>query len=337
MNRRQFSLNSLVYLGSAISISTQKNYFAKKPAAKKRPPQLKKGDTIALIAPGSNIPEEKITKARQNLESLGFIVQEGNYIREHNGYLAGKDHERIADIHWAFSDKNIDGIWCVRGGYGCTRLLPFLDYKLIQKNPKFLIGYSDITALHMAILKKTGLTTFHGPVGSSEFTPYTTEQVRNIVFSPASTYAVNPYKPSQIEILSPGKAEGELIGGNLSLISAMCGTEYLPSAKGKIVFLEDIEEKPYRIDRMLVQLEQAWDLKKAKAVLLGEFVDCDSSSDRSLTLQETLENHFKDIGIPVMYKIPLGHIDNQATFPVGINAFIDTYKRSIAFTEKWNN
>ena len=336
MNRRQFSLNSFLSLGSSLALSKMTDAISDMPLPRKSPPRLKKGDTIALIAPGSSIPEEKISKARNNLESMGFLVKEGKYIREKNGYLAGKDHERIADIHWAFSDSSVNGVWCIRGGYGCTRLLPYLDYKLIKKNPKVLIGYSDITALHMAIFKETGLSSFHGPVGSSEFTPYTVEQAQNILLSNQDTYKVPPFKPAQIEIFSPGKAEGELIGGNLSLISAMCGTKYLPSAKGKIVLLEDIDEKPYRIDRMLVQLEQAWNLKKARGILLGEFVDCDSDSDRSLTLQETLENHFKKIHIPVMYKVPLGHIDNQATYPIGIKTEIDTTTKSIIFKEKWN-
>ena len=205
--------------------------------AKKRIPRfLKPGDSIALIAPGSSIPDDKIDKAKSNILSLGLNIIEGQFIREKYGYTAGKDNQRIADLHWAFGDEKIDGIWCVRGGYGCTRLLPYLDYSLINKNPKFLIGYSDITALHLAIYKKTGLTTFHGPVGSSEFTTYTTEYLQKILFSPSKGQSIQHKDPDKVTVLSKGFAKGRLIGGNLSLISAMCGTTYLPSAKGKIVY-----------------------------------------------------------------------------------------------------
>ena len=159
--------------------------------------------------------------------------------------------------------------------------------------------------------------------------------LKSFLFEPIQDQIIEHGNPDQVEILSQGKAKGRLIGGNLSLISAMCGTKYLPSAKGKIVFLEDIDERPYRIDRMLVQLEQAWDLKKANGILLGEFTGCDSDSDRSLTLQQTLENHFKNCGIPVLYHIPLGHIEDQATYPVGIKVSMDTNKREIRLLEEW--
>ncbi|MEM9548863.1 MAG: LD-carboxypeptidase [Bacteroidota bacterium] len=335
MNRRDFTFKSTVYLGGMMTKPLLSIHNSKSMSSKNLPGALNSGDTIALIAPGSSIPEEKIEKAKSNLHSLGLKTVEGRFIREKYGYTAGKDQERISDIHWAFGDNAIDAIWCIRGGYGCTRLLPHLNYDLIKKNPKILIGYSDITALHMAIFKKTGLTTFHGPVGSSEFTSFTSDYVKKMLFSSISGQTIEHYDPSEVITLSRGTAKGKLIGGNLSLISAMCGTKYLPSAKGKIVFLEDIDEKPYRIDRMLVQLEQAWDLKKAKGIILGEFEGCDSDSDRSLTLLETLENHFKGCRIPVLYKMPLGHIDNQATYPIGIKAEMDAEKKKIVLLEEW--
>jgi len=189
----------------------------------------------------------------------------------------------------------------------------------------------------MAIYKKTGLTTFHGPVGSSEFTPYTTEHLQKMLFTTTKGQLINHKEPKKVVTLSPGVAKGKLIGGNLSLLSAMCGTKYLPSAKNKIVFIEDVEEKPYSIDRMLIQLEQAWNLKKAKGILLGEFSDCDSESDRSLTLLETLENHFKNCGIPVLYNVPLGHIEDQATYPIGIEVSMNTSSKNIVFLENWIN
>ncbi len=335
MNRRDFAKHGSVYLGGILTLPSLSTYKKNSMQKKRIPKLLKQGDNVALIAPGSSIPEAKIEKAKYNLISLGLKVEEGQFIREKYGYTAGKDYERIADIHWAFGDESIDGIWCIRGGYGCTRLLPFLDYSLIRKNPKILIGYSDITALHMAIFKKSGLSTFHGPVGSSEFTPYTTGYLQKMLFAPISGQCIRHKDPNKVITLSPGTAKGKLIGGNLSLISAMCGTKYLPSAKGKIVFLEDIDEKPYSVDRMLIQLEQAWNLKKAKGILLGEFADCDSDSDRSLTLLETLENHFKNCGIPVLYNIPLGHIEDQATYPVGIKVSMNADSKEIILLENW--
>lgn len=335
MDRRDFVRFGSLYLGGFSVFCSMTKGSKMADDYKKLPRRLKVGDRIALIAPGSSIPEEKIEKAKENMLSLGLNPVEGRFIREKYGYIAGKDHQRISDIHWAFGDNTIDAIWCIRGGYGCTRLLPHLDYKLIQKNPKALIGYSDITALHMAIYKKTGLTTYHGPVASSDFTPFTKNNAEQILLDAGDSHRISHHTPEEIEVLSSGKAKGKLIGGNLSLISAMCGTDYLPSAKGKIVILEDIDEKPYRIDRMLVQLFQAWDLNKAKGILLGEFKDCDSDSEKSLTLSETLSNHFKDCGVPVMYKIPLGHIDDQATFPIGVEVEINTTNKEVVFLEKW--
>jgi len=335
MNRRDFTNKSSIFFGGIIALPS---YLAKETSlmdTKRIPELLKHGDTVALIAPGSSVHEDKIEKAKSNLLSLGLKVKEGKFIREKYGYTAGKDHERIADIHWAFGDKTIDGVWCVRGGYGCTRLLPHLDYNLIKKNPKILIGFSDITALHMAIYKKTGFTTFHGPVGSSEFTPYTTSYLQKMLFSPINGQQIQHKDSNELITLSLGKAKGKLIGGNLTLISAMCGSDYLPSAKGKIVFLEDIDEKPYSVDRMLIQLEQAWDLNNAKGILLGEFAGCDSESDLSLTLQETLDNHFRDCGIPVLYKVPLGHIEDQATYPIGIKVEMNTENKEITLLENW--
>jgi len=155
MNRREFAKRGSVYLGGMITLPSLSAYNNNSMDIKRLPSLLKPGDTVALIAPGSSIPDDKIEKAMTNLKSLGLKPRLGKFIREKYGYTAGKDHERIADIHWAFADDDIDAVWCVRGGYGCTRLLPYLDYKLIKKHPKILIGYSDITALHMAIFKKT--------------------------------------------------------------------------------------------------------------------------------------------------------------------------------------
>ncbi len=322
MDRRQFiSQSSLAVLAMNTPTLDDESIFCKTIF----PGPLHKGDTVALISPGSHIPPDKIKKAIKNIESLGLKVKKGKHLGKKYGYLGGKDEQRLEDLHQAFADSSVQGVWCARGGYGCTRLLPLIDYDHIRKNAKPFIGYSDITALHHAFLKKSKVSTYHGPVGSSDFSPFSLEYLQ-ILFHPHPKVSLSI---PTIKHLSEGKAKGVLIGGNLSLLSAMCGTKYLPSAKGKIIFLEDIEEKPYRIDRMLVQLEQAMDLKKAKGIILGQFTDCDSDSDRSLTLEETLSNHFKDIGIPVIKGAPIGHISDQWTLPIGRKVHIDTSQSSI--------
>lgn len=285
---------------------------------------LKEGDTIAVITPGSHVPQDKMKEVVQRIKALGYKVQLGKYTDQLYGYTAGRDHERIADIHWAFSDPNIDAVWCGRGGYGCTRLLPYIDYKLLSRHPKPLIGYSDITALHNAFYHKMGWLGFHGPVGTTKHTDFTKNHL-NIL---QNWDHVIPWQNEiPTEVIISGKAKGKLIGGNLSVLAAMAGTDYLPSAEGHIVMLEDIGEDPYRIDRMLTQLVQAMQLRKAKGIILGQFKDCDKQSKTSLTLGETINNHFAKLKVPVVYNFPFGHIDDMVTLPFGAEVELDTNLR----------
>ncbi len=316
--------------------------YPKSPMKKRilKPKHLKKGQSIGLIAPGSSITEDKLQAAISNLESLGLKpVYTKNILAKH-GYLAGKDEDRLSDLHQMFGDPKIDGIWCIRGGYGCTRLLPFIDYKLIKKNPKVLIGYSDITALLQGIYKKTGLIGFHGPVAVSNPTSYTIENFQKVVMHSTDKIVLknavenqnSETKNYQTKVIKEGKASGKLIGGNLSLISALAGTKYKLSFKNKILFLEDVGEKPYRIDRMLTQLRQSCDLRKASAILLGIFNDCEGGNN-SLSLMETLEDRLGDLDIPVIYGMSFGHIDHQFTLPIGINASLDTKAQTLTLLE----
>ena len=307
---------------------------------KLKPKQLKKGQTIGLIAPGSSITEDKLNKAIETVEKLGLKPAFTKNILAKHGYLAGTDEQRLSDLHQMFSDIKIDGIWCIRGGYGCTRLLSKIDYKLIKRNPKVLIGYSDITALLQAIYKKTGLIGFHGPVAVSEPTDYTLDHFRktlmttdsNLVLNNSAENQTNKAINFQTKIINPGKAKGKLIGGNLSLISALAGTKYQLPVKNRILFLEDIGEKPYRIDRMLTQLRQSCDLNKAAAIVLGIFADCEGG-ENSLSLMETIEDRLGDLKIPVIYGMSFGHIDNQMTLPVGIKAALNTENQTITLLE----
>lgn len=302
------------------------------------PPGLREGDRIGLISPASYANEDKIQKAISNLESLGLRVVEGKYLREENGFMAGSDSERVEDIHTMFRREDINGIWCVRGGYGTTRILDMLDYDLIRTHPKVFVGYSDITALHQAIFTQAGLVTFHGPVASSVFSDYSMESIRKALFASDYLYDTLPIaipgeKEESFKVLQPGKATGRLLGGNLSLLSALCGTRYMPDLAGKIVFIEDVGEASYRIDRMLVQLIQAANLKNAAGIIFGNFTNCGpetGSSDQ--TVSQVIYDHFGSLDIPVVTGYSIGHIDNQVTLAVGMMAELDADRGLIRFT-----
>lgn len=295
------------------------------------PPRLRPGDTVGLITPGSFISDNGLKKAITGLEGLGLKVKKGQNLRAENGFTAGTDAERVADLHAMFADPTVKAVWCARGGYGCGRLLPMIDYKLIRRNPKIMIGYSDITALAIAITKETGLVTYHGPVGSSDFTDFTLGHLRGAVmegsvFMPVVRPEITPEGSVYAGYtIRPGRATGPLWGGNLSLLSAAVGTDFEPPVKGSLLFIEEIGEKPYRIDRMLTQLRQAWDLSRCSGIILGVFRGCEADADdRSLTLKETLTERLVDLGIPVAYGFPIGHIPNMCTLPMGVNAEMDT-------------
>jgi len=306
----------------------------------RKPPRLKAGASVALIAPCSPASEEKITKAISNLDALGFKVMEGKSLRASHGYLAGTDEARIADLHWAFQDPAIDAVWCVRGGYGATRILPKLDYDLIGKHPKPFIGYSDVTALHLAIHARTGMVTFHGPVAGGDFPENTLEHLRAMVMNGIENHVITPptgdfpgeeFRPFTI---APGRAQGVLTGGNLTLLSALAGTAFAPVFKDKIAFIEDVGEQPYRLDRMFTQLLQATDLAQAAGIALGVFNECQPKADSpSLSLSDALRDRLAGLGIPVAYGIPFGHVSYQATLPYGIRAELDASAQTLTILE----
>lgn len=308
-----------------------------------KPKRLKEGDLISVIAPSSALPDHVIERAVKNLEGLGFKLKLGEHLREEKGYLAGSDAQRLADLHKAFADKETKAVWCIRGGYGAARLLPEVDFSIMRKNPKVFVGYSDITALHVSIFQKTGLVTFHGPVGTSEQTPYTRANVMNVLTNPQTQYKIelcpeNTQNPSNLfktQTITAGKCTGQLIGGNLSLLASADGTPYaLKNLKGKILFIEDIDERPYRVDRMLTQLLQSHDLRTLSGIALGVFEGCNPKPDeRSLSLIDCLRDRLGNLGIPVIYGLSFGHIAHQCTLPVGINAALDTEGGTLTLLE----
>ena len=335
MNRRNFTristLGGLFALSGNKLQATSGNSTCNKKT--RIPNRLKKGDTIGLIAPASSFSDEAYQTALEHLRYFGFNIKEGKHLHDQKGYLAGEDIARAADINAFFADDSIQGIWCLRGGYGTTRLLSMLDYKTIRKNPKALIGYSDITALLMAIYKETGLVGFHGPVAVSEMTEFSEQYLRSVIMEgKAATYQLSEENQAKAaednafaaRTIKGGKAQGKLLGGNLSLLSAMVGTPYLPSAKNAIVFIEDIGEKPYRIDRMMTQLLESGWLNDINGLVLGTFNDCHpDEGDRSLTLKEVIDDRVKGLNVPIAYGYSFGHIDNQITLPIGVKVEMD--------------
>lgn len=353
MNRRNFSKNVLS-AGFALSASTNLLNNPNRASINDMnilihptrilPQKLKPGDTIGMIAPASSFPSSRIQKTEENMKMLGLKIKWGKNINHKYGYLAGKDDARISDLHDMFADTEIKAIWCIRGGYGCTRIIENLDYELIKNNPKILIGYSDVTALLISIYYRTGLVGFHGPVGSSTFSDYTKTHVENILFGKEknsliyqSSNNTSSSRPGfESFTISKGSAIGQLMGGNLSLLAAMCGTGFQMDLAGKLLFIEDIEEKPYRIDRMLTQLRSTYDLTKCAGIVCGIFEDCQpDKDDRSLTLKETLQDRLGDLGIPVGYGYSFGHITDQCTFPIGIEAEMNADNMTLRLMEDW--
>ncbi len=347
MERRNF-LKSIGIAGAALPLMSFTDDEEDKDWGRRhriiKPKALKQGDTIGLITPGSFISDSGLEKAISNIESLGFKVKLSKNIRKERGYTAGTKEERIDDLHTMFADKEVDGIWAARGGYGCSGLLPLIDFDLIKKNPKVFVGYSDITVLHLAIFKKTGLVTFHGPVASSTFTDYAKKYFVDMLTSTGIPPKVYPsenndkkgeenifFKP---KVYNKGIAKGQLIGGNLSLISALVGTEWDIDFDGKLLFIEDIGEAPYRVDRMLIQLDQSENFNKSKGILFGVFEDCKKPDDEpSLELEEMFADNLKDVTVPVSYGFSFGHIKDQFTMPYGIKAKMNAEERSLEFLE----
>ena len=338
MQRRTFNRNLLLALLSAPLLGATARKSRSRPKKTLPVPRLKKGDTIGLITPGSFISDEGLEKAVKNVEELGFKVKLGKNIRKKRGFNAGTDAERLSDLHEMFGDPQVQGIWCARGGYGTTRLLPGLDFKFIRKHPKALIGYSDITALLNAIHSATGMVGFHGPVASSTMTDYTREHFMRVLTEEHRGYVIRPLETEEEKVSAPphrpGHATGKLTGGNLTLLAALAGTPWQPEYRKALVFIEEIGEKPYRIDRMLTQIRQASRIAEAAGIALGAFNDCQPDEDElSLSLEETLADRLLPLGKPLAGGLSFGHIKNQCTLPIGVRATLQAEEGSITLEE----
>jgi len=309
------------------------------------PPRLQLGDTIGLAVPGSPIDEKELADSIANIEALGFKVYHSNRILAKHGYLAGTDKERADDINELFANNKVKAIVCARGGYGSQRIADMIDYDLVKKHPKIVMGYSDITSLLYCLHSQTGLVCFHGPVATSTFNDYSLEHLKNILYSPQNEYTMESAKdedPTKTEynrvVINSGVAVGALVGGNLSVFVSIIGSKYDISLDDKILFIEEVHEEPYRIDRMLTQMLQAGKFDKVKGIAMGVFKGCeekrvDPSFKNSLTLIDVLKDRLGHLKIPIMYGLSFGHIVNKMTLPFGVKARLDTESQTLTLLE----
>ena len=294
------------------------------------PNRLKKGDTIGVIAPAGPPDKEKLLKGISFLEELGLKMKLGKYIDSTYGYLAGKDEERLDDFHEMVKDPEIQGIVFARGGYGTPRIADKIDYELIKQNPKVIWGYSDITYLHTAIRQTTGLITFHGPMVATDMANKQFDEKSKKMFSqlfePTELHYTEEY--SKLKTLSEGKSFGQLVGGNLSLLTSTIGTPFEIETKDKLLLLEDIGEIPYRVDAMLNQLKHAGKLDGVAGIIIGDFAKATPRKD-SLSLEEVFNHYFAGLGCPVMQGFKIGHCFPHFAVPLGTWATMDANNKTL--------
>ncbi|MEM9803620.1 MAG: LD-carboxypeptidase [Planctomycetota bacterium] len=305
-----------------------------------RPQRLGPGDRVGLVNPATAAFDTvAIDIARESLEALGLEVVLGSNYFEARGYLAGTDEERAADIMEFFSDESIRGIWA-RGGWGSARVLPHLDYDVIKANPKVLVGYSDTTALLSGVHRKTGLVGFHGPFPRNRFSA---NAQRALLFDGEAPMLSNPVRLAsgetvqtkhRVRTLVPGKATGRIVGGNLTVLSAIVGTPYVHDFDGAILFLEDVNEEIYRVDRMMTQLALSGALDSIAGFVFGRCTECPPGNGYgSLTLEEVLLDHIDGLGVPAFRGTMIGHIEEQFTIPIGADVEIDADAGTIRVLE----
>ena len=307
-----------------------------------KPRRLSEGDTLGLVLPASHeMQADEIAFAREQLEALEFKVVVGRHAYDRHGYFAGTDRDRAADINAMFAADDIDGIFCYTGGWGSPRILPYLDYDLIARNPKVIVGFSDVTALLNAIYQRTGLVTFHGPVAGSTLNDYSVENFRAVVMDDeaAGVLRAPEKRPNElvdrtnrIVRLAPGKASGRLVGGNLTLVGALMGTPYQIDTTNAILFLEDVREEVYRVDRMLTQLALGGVFDRVAGVVFGRCTDCQVRSS-GFSLEDVLRDRFASSRAPVISGLSFGHIENKLTLPVGIMATLDADAGTLSLDE----
>lgn len=297
--------------------------------------KLNYGDTIGIVSPSSPEKPEAIKKGIDFLINLGFKIKTGEHIYDKRGYLAGTDKDRAADIMDMFLDKDVDMILCMRGGYGSMRTLPYIDFDIIKNNPKIFVGFSDITAYLNSFFNKTGLITFHGPMASSNLgDEYTLKSFLDTLMKENKEYMIKNPPEIDIKCEISGKASGKIVGGNLSLINATIATPYEVDFKNNILFIEDVHEEPYALDRMLTHLLLCGKLQECSGFILGQFKNCTLPHyERSLTLEEVIEDRILSLNKPTISNFMSGHDYPKLTLPIGANAHLDTDNKIIQILE----
>jgi muramoyltetrapeptide carboxypeptidase len=311
--------------------------------ATRKPPRLRPGDTVGLVQPAGFVADLAGPQiAIETIRGMGLVPKLGQHVYDRHGYLAGTDESRAADINAMFADTSVRAIFAARGGWGSARVLPYLNWNAISANPKLLVGFSDITALHMAIAARGGFPTIHASNAGNNWGQTTLDTFRRLAFD-----AALPFYPGRfggdmsaaaagagsIETVRPGKATGRLIGGNLTVLSTLMGTPFLPSFDGAILFLEDVDEAVYSVDRMLTQLVLGGVLKRVAGVVFGRCARCASGASGGFTLSDVLTRHLRPLGVPVFSGAMIGHIANQLSLPLGVRAEIDADAGTIRILE----
>ncbi|MCL4783593.1 MAG: LD-carboxypeptidase [Bryobacterales bacterium] len=335
MQRREFVQTGLGVAGSigfvAEGAAAEGN---QDPPPLLKPKRLRPGMTVGVVAPSSPAAEDETVRYGLELvESFGFRARPGKHLFERTQYLAGPDAARAADLNAMFADPEVGAIMALAGGYGAMRVLPYLDYDVIRSNPKALIGYSDITALHCALHRKCGLITYHGQTALSRFTNYSIGEFQKVLMEPKANIPIAappPFTPgpgrvereNRITSFRSGIARGRLTGGNLTLVTGLMGTPYEPDFSGRLVFLEDVHEKPYRVDRMLTQLLLSGKLAKASGLIFGKFTDAEDTGN-TFSLEHVLRDAASHLDIPCARGLMIGHVPDQSVVPIGVEAEFD--------------
>lgn len=341
MDKRQF-IKSWAVAASFLPLASCANVIAAPSIKSKQtsatpnqllPIALNPGDTVALVSPSKATDQLlDVQIATEVMQALGLKVKVGQHLTSRRGHLAGTDQQRADDINTMFADKEVKAIICLRGGSGAARVLPLLNYELIKNNPKALLGYSDITALHNAIHAQTGLITFHGPNGTGSWNSFNADQFRRVFFQRERMQYENlietkdelAARQNRIVTISGGKAQGEIIGGNLTVLTSLAGSPYLPDFTDKILFIEDVQEAPYRIDRMLSTLKLMGALDKLAGFIFGECTGCRPTGGYGwLTMDQIFDDHIKPLNIPAYRGAMIGHIKQQFIVPVGAKVEMD--------------
>lgn len=341
MNKRSFlkSLGLFAATGPLLSLD-----FAKeKENTTLLPKALLRGQTVGIISPSAATADRmEFTYAKEAMEALGLKVKLGENLKNRFGHLAGTDEERAADFNSMFADPEVKAIVCLRGGSGAARILPLIDYKQVKANPKPLLGYSDITAVHCALNSQTGLISFHGPNGSGSWNSFNTSQFQQLFFEQQLLTFKNEIgkgdelvaKGNRTQTLTAGSVDGKILGGNLTVLTALSGTTYYPDFQDAILFLEDVGEDPYRIDRMMSTLKLNGTLDKIKGFVFGQCSDCKPGSGYgAFTIDQIMDQYIIPLEIPAYIGAMIGHIPKQFIIPVGARVRLNANEGSLTILD----